>query len=296
MKSAKTPKAPDYTSLANQQAATAKQNWQENLAAARPNQVGPEGTNTWAKDANGNWLNTAAMTPERQQLYDTTNQKAQEQMAGFDTGQVDLSGAPAMPTVGGHNQQVIDTMRALQRPELDRARAAKEARMAAMGLGTGSGQAWDTEQTNLGQNENDADLKAILAGVNQGNTEFGQGMQLHTTGTGDILNQNTANLQKVGGMMGQSNGFRMPAFGATPTPGMSAAVNPNLMQAGQSQYDAAVNKTNAKNASNPWNQIVGIGTNLAGAWLGAPNSGAKVPQTQTNGQGMMSSMQDWFNK
>ena len=168
--------------------------------------------------------------------------------------------------------------------------------MAAMGLGTGSGQAWDTEQTNLGQNENDADLKAILAGVNQGNTEFGQGMQLHTTGTGDILNQNTANLQKVGGMMGHSNSFRMPTFGAAPTPGMNPNVTPNLVGAADASYQAAVDKANAQNASDPWNQIVGIGTKLAGAYLGAPNVKADVPQTQTNGQGMMSSMRDWFNK
>jgi len=295
MKSAKTPKAPDYTSLANQQAATAKQNWQENLAAARPNQVGPEGTNTWAKDANGNWLNTVAMTPERQQLYDTTNQKAQEQMSGFDTSQVDLSGAPAMPTVGGHNQQVIDTMRALQRPELDRTANAARARAIAKGIPMEGSSAGTNIENQIGQNMNDADLKAILAGVNQGNTEFGQGMALHTTGTGDILNQNTANLQKVGGMMGQSNSFRMPTFGAAPTPGMPGGATPDLMNAGKASYDAAVNKANAQNASDPWNQIVGIGTQLAGAYLGAPNVKANVPQTQTNGQGMMAGVKNWWN-
>ena len=279
MKSAKTPKAPDYTSLANQQAATAKQNWQENLAAARPNQVGPEGTNTWAKDANGNWLNTVAMTPERQQLYDTTNQKAQEQMSGFDTSQVDLSGAPAMPTVGGHNQQVIDTMRALQRPELDRTANAARARAIAKGIPMEGSSAGTNIENQIGQNMNDADLKAILAGVNQGNTEFTQGMNLHTTGTGDILNQNTANLQKVGGMMGQSNSFRMPTFGPAPTPGMPGAATPDTMGAAQANYNAAVEKANAKNASNPWNQIVGIGSTLAGAYLGGPGGaqlGSKI--------------------
>ena len=191
MKSAKTPKAPDYTSLANQQAGLAKQNWQENLAAARPNQVGPEGTNTWEKDANGNWLNTVAMNEDRQNLYDTTNQKAQEQMADFDTGQVDLSGAPAMPTGGGYNQQVIDTVRALQQPGLERDANAARARATAMGIPLQGSSAGTALENQIGQNLNDADLKSILAGINQGNTEFGQGMQLHTTGTGDILNQQT---------------------------------------------------------------------------------------------------------
>jgi len=268
MKKAKTPKAPDYASLANQQAATAKQNWQENLAAARPNQVGPEGTNTWTKDPSGNWLNTVAMTPERQQLHDTTNQKAQEQMAGFDTSQVDLSGAPAMPTVGGYNQQAMDTVRALQRPGLERARAAKEAQLAAMGVGTGTGSAWDSTQRNIGNNESDADLKAILAGINQGNVEFGQGMQAHTTGTGDILNQNTANLQKVGGMMGQSNSFRMPTFGPAPTPGMGANATPDLTGAADASYKAALDQYNAKAGSGLAGQLLPLAGSVAGSFFG----------------------------
>jgi len=272
MKSAKTPKAPDYTSLANQQAATAKQNWQENLAAARPNQVGPEGTNTWAKDANGNWLNTVAMTPERQQLYDTTNQKAQEQMSGFDTSQVDLSGAPAMPTVGGHNQQVIDTMRALQRPELDRTANAARARAIAKGIPMEGSSAGTNIENQIGQNMNDADLKAILAGVNQGNTEFGQGMQLHTTGTGDILNQNTANLQKVGGMMGQSNSFRMPSFGAAPTPGMPGAATPDMTGAADASYKAALDKYNAQAGGGLAGQLLPIAGSVAGSFFGPMGS------------------------
>ena len=267
MKKAKTPKAPDYAALATQQAATAKQNWQENLAAARPNQVGPEGTNTWAKDANGNWLNTVAMTPERQQLYDTTNQKAQEQMAGFDTSQVDLSGAPAMPTVGGYNEQAMNTVRALQQRGLTDRRAATEAQMAAKGL-MDTGSAYDSTQRNLAEGENDADLKAILAGINQGNVEFGQGMQAHTTGTGDILNQNTANLQKVGGMMGQSNSFRMPTFGPAPTPGMGANATPDMTGAANASYKAALDKYNAQAGSGLAGKLLPIAGSVAGSFFG----------------------------
>ena len=84
-------------------------------------------------------------------------------------------------------------------------------------------------------------------------------------------------------------------FGPAPTPGMPGGATPDMMNAGKASYDAAVAKANAQNASDPWNQIVGIGTNLAGAWLGAPNSGAKVPQTQTNGQGMMAGVKNWWD-
>ena len=265
-KKASTPAAPDYTTLANQQAGIAKQNWQDTLTASRPNQTGPAGTNTWAQDPAGNWTNTVAMNPERQGLYDLTNQKATQQLQGYDTGQVNLSGAPAMPTVGGYNQQAIDTVRALQAPTLARNRAANEAKMAAMGIGTGSGSAWNAEQQNLGVNENQADLGAIMAGINQGNTEFSQGMGLHTTGTSDIFNQEQANQAKMAGMLGQSNTFTMPTFAPVQTPGMPGAVTPDLMGAANNTYQAQLAAANAKNAGGG---LLGTVGGIAGGMLGS---------------------------
>ena len=222
---------PNYTGLAREQADTAKQNWQDEVNTARPNQVGPSGSRTWTTDASGRPVETVSMTPERQGIYDSLNRNAGQFVGGMDTGQVDLSGAPGMPTVGGYNQQAIDTIRALQAPQFEQQRAAKEAQLAAMGMGTGSGSAWNTEQQNIGDRETRADQNAILAGINQGNTEFGQGMQLHQTGTGDIFNTNTANLQKMQGLTGAANNFQMPQFQNAPTPGMSGAASPNLVGA-----------------------------------------------------------------
>ena len=268
MKKAKTPKAPDYTALANQQAAIAKQNWKDQTVAMRPDQTGPEGTRVWEQDPQGNWSETITMTPERQQIWDTLQGKTQEQLAGYNTGQISLAGAPAMPTVGGYNEQAINTIRALQAPDLARRRAAKEAQLAAMGIGTGTGQAWNTEQQNIGDAESRADLEAILAGINQGNTEFGQAMDLHQTGTQDILAQEQANQAKMAGMMGQSNTFRLPEFANAPTPGMPGEATPDLLNAANASYQAAVDRANAKAAGNPWNQIIGIGSSLAGSYLG----------------------------
>jgi len=296
MKSAKTPKAPNYAALANQQAGLAKENWTTNLRAARPNQYGPEGTNTWSQNPAGDWTNTMALSQPRQELYDLTNQKAQEQLEGFDTRQVDLSGARQAPEVGQYNQQATDLYNQLAAPELRERMNADRARRTAMGLGEGSGQAWDSGERNLNDALSRSGMMGAQAGIQQGNVMFGQGRELNRDSVQDIFNTNTANLQKVGGMMGQSNSFRMPTFGPAPTPGMPGGATPDLMNAGKASYDAAVAKANAQNASDPWNQIVGIGTQLAGAYLGAPNAKANVPQTQTNGQGMMSSMQDWFNR
>ena len=245
-KQGKLPKAPDYAALANQQAAQAKQDWQDSVVASRPNQVGPMGSRTWTTDASGRPAETVSMTPDRQGIYDTLNKNAGAFVGGMNTGQVNLSGAPGMPTVGGYNQQAIDTIRALQAPQLEQQRAAKEAQLAAMGLGTGSGSAWNTEQQNIGDRENRAGMEAILAGINQGNTEFGQGMALHTTGTGDILNQNAANLQKMQGLTGAANQFQMPQFSNAPTPGMPGTVTPNLLGAASQQYQAGVNRANSQ--------------------------------------------------
>lgn len=267
MKKAKTPEAPNYTAIANQQAALAKENWRDELQASRANQVGPEGTLNWTKDANGNWTQTVSMAPERQETWDTLQGKIQDQLRGYNTNQVDISGAPAMPTIGGYNQQVIDTMRALQAPTLERARAAKEAKLAAMGIGTGSGSAWNTEQGNLYDAENRADLEAILAGYGQGNTEFEQGMGLHQQGVSDILSQEQANQAKMSGLMGLGDSFRLPTFENYATPSMSGAATPDLLNASQAGYKAAVDKANAASASNPWNQLVGIGTTLGAAYL-----------------------------
>jgi len=276
-------KTQDYSALARQDAATAMKNWQTNVQTARPNQVGPQGTRNWAKDAQGNWTETVAMTPDRQNLYDTTNQKAQQQLEGYDTSQVDLSKAPGMPTVGGYNQQAIDTVRALQAPDLERRANADRARRTAMGLGEATGQAWNSGEQNLNDAASRADMQAILAGINQGNTEFGQGMQLHTTGTGDILNQQTANNQKVGGMMGQSNNFTMPTFKDAPTPGMPGAVNPNTVE-GAMKMDQ-IKAQNAAAQSKWKDQLLGTAGTIAGSFFGP--AGAMIGGKLASGIGGM---------
>jgi hypothetical protein len=322
-KKTKTPKAPDYTGVANQQTALNKKAWEEGVQANRPNQIGPSGSSTWAKDpTTGQWTQTQSFNPQQQDVFNqqwgnqgTLAGKTAGMMGGLDTSQIDLGQAPGMPEVagdfdmgnapgmpgqtitpggistpevGGYNQQAIDTMRALQAPGLQRQRAAKEAQLAAMGLGTGSGQAWNAEQQNLGETANNADLQAILAGINQGNIEFGQGMDrsqfdlgqagqafnqgmglrqqgmseeqariaqenaqfgqgsnVHQQGVEDILNQRAGNLQQLQGMFGLGQNPQLQ-FGNV---GNVGTYNPgDLMGATQQQYQANLDKTNAKNA------------------------------------------------
>jgi hypothetical protein len=194
MGKAKTPKvAPlgDLNALSEKTYNMNKKMASDTTLANRANQNNPFGSLKWSKDpTSGQWTQDQSFNKGEQGLYDQNlglRGQANEAAKGmYDRFTGDYSGAPAMPTVGGYNQEVMDTIRKLQAPELQRSRSAKEAQLAAMGLGTGSGMAWDTEQNNIGTNENDADLKAILGGYDQGNKEFAQGMGARQQGVSEI--------------------------------------------------------------------------------------------------------------
>ena len=281
---AKTPKAPDYTAIAQQQQANDLKNWDMGLTASRADQSNPFGRQDWNKDATtGEWSMTQSLAPEyeatRQQQAANQGQMAGmlgETMGGYDNSQVDLGGAPAMPTVGGYNQQAMDTIRALQQPGLERSRASKEAQLAAMGMGTGSGQAWNAEQQNIGDRESRADMQAILGGIDQGNKQFGQGMDLHNTGVNDILKQKSANIGQMQGMYALAPQVTMPQFQNTNVagPGKSA----DLMGAANAQYSANMGAANAKNAasSNMTNGLLGLAGTIGGSFIGAPWLGAAL--------------------
>jgi len=247
------PTAPNYTNIAKQQQQLSQDAWDKNLTANRANQNNPFGSLTWAKGPDGQWTQNTTLSAGQQGIFDAQQQNQQglanlgnTLRGNIGTGAIDFSGAPAMPTVGGYNREVIDTMNQLQAPGLMQARGSKEAQLAAMGLGTGSGRAWENEQRNIGDNENRSRLNSVLAGYNQGNTEFGQGMQAHQQGVSDILGQNQANVGKLSAIMGMQQSAGNPQF-ANYYQGNPYQVA-DLMGAAQNQYQARLDASNAHNA------------------------------------------------
>ena len=116
------------------------------------------------------------------------------------TGTADYSGASEapgvvdygsvkMPGIGQYQQQATDLYNQLAAPQLQQRRNAAEARLAAMGLNTGSGKAWENAQRSLNDAENQSALAAAQAGIGQGNTMFGQGMQQYQQGVQNLNNQ-----------------------------------------------------------------------------------------------------------
>jgi hypothetical protein len=267
------PQAPNYSALATQDQAAKKASYDEAVRANRPNQVGPTGSLTWSQDPAGNWTQTTTMNPQEKAIMEAGqgNQlgvqgKVGEQLAGFDTGQIDFSGAPAMPEVGGYDQRSIDAIRALRAPQLERQRGAKEAQLAAMGLGTGSGEAWNTEQQNIGDTENRADLEAVLAGIQQGNVQFGQGMQARQQGVGETLQGEQANLGKLSGLMALGRGPQMPTFSGVNQVGMAPTAD--SMGAAEKSFGAERDAYNANTASR--DKLLGGLMGLGGAAVGGP--------------------------
>ena len=264
-KKTKTPEAPNYSALASQQAEMANKNWQTQLQANRPNQYNQFGSSTWEQDpATGQWTQRTQLNQPQQDIFNQqqANQQQIANMGGgllgsFDTSQVDLSKAPGMGTVGGFNQQATDLYNQLAAPQLQRQRAAKEAQMAAMGLSLGSGKAYDTQQELLNDSANRSAMMAEQAGIQQGNTMFGQQNQLHQQGVQDILSQKQANLGQLSGLMGLGQQMGVPQF--ENFTGAGALATPDMMGAAQNQYGANLDKTNAANADKA-NTMKTVGT------------------------------------
>lgn len=203
---------PDFGALASAQAnenddATRRTTWSQ-----RPDQTNSMGSITWNQTPDGRWVNSSQLNGTGQSLYDSTmwgslnlgnqiNQGVNSNgLMGW--GSSDLTGnLGAMPQVGQYNQQVIDAWNALQNPALDKAEASQRQRLAAQGITNGSSIMSQSDRT-LGANRTDAGNKAILAGYQQGNTEYDQALkargQRYTENLGQSQLQNSMRQQQFG--------------------------------------------------------------------------------------------------
>jgi hypothetical protein len=259
-KDTETPDSYDTTATADKQTATNKKAWEEGITANRSNQVGTEGTLDWAKDpATGQWTQTTAYNKPNQDYYDTLTGNVQDFASGMDTSQVDLGGAPGMPSaVTAPNQQILDTVNALNSRRDTEEMNADRARRSAMGLSEASGSAWDRGEQNLGAIRTDRARKGLLDAYTQSNTAFGQGMDLHRTGVSDILNERASNLGMFSGLNAAKQGMRGPTFQSTG--GSVGTYNPaDYMGAARDQYGMELNESNAGNMDKS-NMMSSIGT------------------------------------
>lgn len=272
-KKTKTPKAPDYTALANQQAALGQKSWGAALNANRPTQQNQFGSLSWSQDpTTGQWTQTSALNQPQQDIFNQ-QQANQQQIAnmaggmlgGFDTSQINFDGVPGMPTVGQYSQQATDLYNQLAEPGLANAENAQRARAAAMGIPEFGSRAGTTMNQQLADARARSGMMGAQAGIQQGNAMFGQGMQAHQQGINDILQQRGANLSQMQGLMGLGQAMGTPQFNQFAQTAPYAT--PDLMGAAQGQYNAGMDKANAKNADKSSAlQAVGTAAGIAAAF------------------------------
>jgi len=144
----------------------------------RPNQQSDFGSVTWSADANGNPVQTTSLDPAHQAMLGALRggqSNAINQIQGFTdptrkgnwTGQAE--GSRMGDWTGGQsgfdvNSDVMNAYRGINQPLVDQQRDRENARLAAMGLSTGSGQAWGQAQDALNRNQVNADQNAIMKG------------------------------------------------------------------------------------------------------------------------------------
>ena len=240
----------------------------------------------WANDqnkANQLWANDINQGNLQQQLENNRLDWSKEGFGSgqfnFDTGRYDVNldptqsanldairknqaaGLGAMKTGFDVNGDVMNAYRGLQNPLLQESRDKENARLAAMGLGTGSGSAWQTAQRSLNDAQTRADQNAILAGF-----QADQSLQQN----------NRANLGTMGQMeSGMLAGMQAPQYA---TSGVSTVGAPTVQSptsnamagwaADQSMLQGNYNRDAASNAANGsgWmNTISGIGNTVGGA-------------------------------
>ena len=262
-KKAKTPPAPDYSALATQQADLNNAAIEKTTLANRVDQTNPFASLNWSQDpSTGQWSQDVSLN-----AADQGNLDAMRGITGNLTGQAanamsspfDISGAPEMPDSGfGAVQEIQDAMMSRMAPDLLRQRQRQEAQLIAQGVGGNTNSAsWDRAQSDLGRNENDASMQALLAGAKEYGNIYDRGMTNRNQWLEEQNAMRQMPLQELTAMLRNQQSYAAPQFEgyATTLPYESA----DLLGAAQQQYGAAADKANA-NAQAKSNTMSTIGS------------------------------------
>lgn len=164
------PGAPDYYGAASAQAQAQGANLAAQTQANRPNINTPFGSQSWTKDANGNWTMSQGLSGDVQ--------KAFSQLKPFDLGafgsQPQFGAQPQFGNVGNGEQarnQAIDAAygqsMARLNPQMRQSSQALDAKLANQGLGTNSAAA-RSARAQMAAQQNDAQQGALNSAIMQG--------------------------------------------------------------------------------------------------------------------------------
>jgi hypothetical protein len=149
-------------------------------------------------------------------------------------------------------------------PDLDRRRASQEAAMIAQGVGGNTGgEAWDRTQQQLGRNENDAYLQALMPAMQEYGNIYNRQMGNRNQWLGEQQYMREQPMNELMTMLRGQGSIGMPQFNPVPLQAGSRAAD--VLGASQQQYGAAMDKANADAAAK--SQMLGTVGTLAGTFF-----------------------------
>lgn len=269
----KSPKTPDYTALANQQAEIQKDINRETLAANRVNQITPYGNLNYAQtgtDQYGNPTFTATqeLSPEQQNILSAGQNVTQGALGSAGNILTNYANQLSNPTVDqsklaqtGINPGEVYSdaiMRRLQ-PQIQQERASFQNQMVNQGISPGS-EAYENARRGFDQAQNDKMTSAIVGGMQTGLQANQQGFNQAQTNLQNPLN--FMNALRTGSTV-QNPSYVNPAQQAN----YSA---PDLMGAGQAGFNAQMGQYNAAQQGNAnfMGGLMGLGGAIGGAGPG----------------------------
>lgn len=286
------PPPPDYKGAAEATAASGQETNAQQTYANRPTVTTPWGSQTWQTSkqidpSTGKpvtaWEQKINLDPRQQaalddQLAITEGRSgaakellgqatdafqrpfnwddAPERAPGFDFGAMPDTQKKLNGSSGDYRRRAQDAITELQRPDLERSRAAAETRLANQGITKGS-EAYEADMRAVSDNENRAHLQAIAEGRNESVLAFGQDMgaaDLNNKGiAGDISNRmnagsfNNNNRTAAIAEEAQRRGMTLNELNALLT-GQQVAMPqipgaPQAGKAGGTDYSGALNNT-----------------------------------------------------
>jgi hypothetical protein len=249
------PDPPNYVAAAN---ATAEGNVEAARIATkanRPNQYTPLGNSIWTDLGNDRWRQDINLTPESQQALDRqlalTNQYGDLTSGLFGRVSDAYAGGFGPSDFNDYRAQQLDAIVNRARPAWDARRSAAETQLANQGIARGS-EAWGQGMRDIDTAYNDF----LLGADERAGAEAARALQQQSY-------MQDRPLQIV-------NALRTGAQPMTPTFGnfatQQATPGADILGAMNSQYNAALGKTNAENAAagNFMSGLFGMGSALLG--------------------------------
>jgi len=258
------PPPPDYRAAAQETAAGNLESARLATRANRVDQFTPFGSLTYTDLGNDRWRQDMRLTPQAQQALNQQldlNQKYGEVAnIGFDRArsifenpELDVGALPQRGINVGQTAQ--EAILSRLNPQLSQQEEALRTRLANQGITLGS-DAYNREMMAQGQRANDLTMQAALQGINLDQANRSAALQEQAYLQDRPLN--LINALRTGNQV-QAPQFQQFAQQAT-------TAGPDMLNAANAQYGAAVDAANARNAqrSGLLGGLLGVGMGVAG--------------------------------